>query len=169
MQTLTRTARLAARLPILVASVTLFSLMVLTFLDVVLRSTVNAPIEAATELTRLAIAIMVFSCLPVLSARGGHITVDLADPLFDRFGLARLRDGLVHTASGLMLLWPAKRVVDLAERARDYGDQTEYLAIPSYLIGWFIAIMTFLTAFTLIALGMIHWFAPRYLTGPAHD
>ncbi len=167
MPSLIHTARAAARLPLFVASVTLFALMVLTFCDVVLRSAFNAPIEAATELTRLAIAIIVFSSLPVLSARGEHITVDLADPIFDRFGLARLRDGLVHTLSGAMLLWPASRVIDLAERARDYGDTTEYLAIPSYLIGWFIAIMTFITAFTLIVLGLLHWFAPHLLR-PAH-
>jgi TRAP-type transport system small permease protein len=163
MPSLIRSARLAARLPVLVASVTLFALMVLTFCDVVLRSALNAPIEAATELIRIAIAIVVFSALPVLSARGEHITVDLADPLFDRWGLVRLRDGLVHTLSGAILIWPAKRVVDLAERARDYGDQTEYLAIPAYLIGWFIAIMTFVTAFTLIALGLLRWFAPHLL------
>ena len=43
----------------------------------------------------------------------------------------------------------------LAERARDYGDVTEYLAIPQFYIGWFIALMTFVSAFVLVARGLI--------------
>ena len=42
-------------------------MMIMTFFDVVLRSTVNTPIEAATELTRILMAIVVFSALPVVS------------------------------------------------------------------------------------------------------
>lgn len=157
--------RLAA-LPLAITSIALFALMVLTFLDVLLRSTLNAPIEAATELTRIAIAIVVFSAMPILSARNQHISVDLTDGIFHRLRLERARDGFVALACGLMLLWPANRVVVLAERARDYGDQTEYLAIPTFLIGWFIAIMTFITAFVLIARGLMHWVAPHLLVRP---
>lgn len=163
MQALIRMARLAGTLPMAVASVALFALMVLTFCDVVLRSAFNAPIEAATELTRIAIAIVVFSTLPILSARGEHITVDLADGIFDRLRIARWRDGLVHLACGAMLYWPAERVVDLAERARSYGDQTEYLAIPTFYIEWFIAIMTGITALVLVLKGLLTLFAPRSL------
>ncbi|SDO21587.1 TRAP-type C4-dicarboxylate transport system, small permease component [Lutimaribacter pacificus] len=160
---LKRLAQLAAVLPILVASIALFALMVLTFCDVILRSAFNAPIEAATELTRIAIAVIVFSALPLLSARGQHISVDLLDPIFARFRLARWRDGIVNLACGVMLYFPASRVVDLAQRARSYGDQTEYLNIPTYLIGWFIAIMSFATALVLILRGAVILFAPSKL------
>ncbi|SDI36816.1 TRAP transporter small permease [Lutimaribacter saemankumensis] len=163
MSLLKRLAQLAAVLPILVASITLFALMVLTFCDVILRSAFNAPIEAATELTRIAIAVIVFSALPLLSARGQHISVDLLDPLFARMHLARLRDGVVNLACGVMLYFPASRVIDLAQRARSYGDQTEYLNIPTYLIGWFIAIMSFATALVLILRGAVILFAPSKL------
>ena len=128
------------------ASVALFALMVLTFSDVVMRSAFNMPIEAATELIRISIAIIVFSSLPVLSGSDQHIVVDLADPIIDRLGLSRLRDGLVTLACGVMLWLPAERVVDLAERARSYGDRTEYLNIPTFYIAWFVALMTFVTA-----------------------
>lgn len=154
-------------LPMFVASFTLFALMVLTFADVVLRSAFNAPIEAATELTRIAMAVIVFSALPVLSARNGHIAVDLLDILFHRMRLERGRDGLIALVSGLLLVLPAMRIIDLAERARSYGDQTEYLAIPTYLIAWFIAAMTFLTAFVLIARGILLWVHPKAL-GASH-
>lgn len=149
--------------PVLLASLSLFSLMTMTFLDVIMRSFFNAPLEAATELTRLLMAIMVFSVLPVLSAQGGHIAVDLLDPLFSRRLIARLRDGLIFLACGIMLFWPAERVLVLAERARSYGDVTEYLAIPQFYIGWFIALMTSITAVVLIARAALTLFAPKLL------
>jgi TRAP-type C4-dicarboxylate transport system permease small subunit len=165
---LKRALKILSELPMLVAGIALFGLMVMTFFDVVLRSTINAPIEAATELTRMAIAIVVFASLPVLSGKGQHISVDLTDGLFQRFRLTRFRDGAVALLCGVILLWPAERVSVLAERARSYGDQTEYLGIPTYPIAWFIAIMTFITAIVLILNGLLRWFAPRLLEN-LHD
>ncbi|MEM7318451.1 MAG: TRAP transporter small permease subunit [Pseudomonadota bacterium] len=157
-------ARRASALPIYVACLALFVLMVMTFCDVLLRSIFNAPIEAATELTRILMAIMVFSVLPVISASNGHIAVDLTDGVFRRFRLSRVRDGLIHLLSGLMLIWPVQRVVILAERARDYGDVTEYLSIPTFLIGWFIALATAVTAATMVVTGLLYFLAPHLLT-----
>lgn len=150
--------------PVAVASVALFLLMALTFVDVVLRSTINAPIEAATELTRIAMAIVVFAALPVVSARDQHITVDLADPIFRHLRLERLRDGLVALVCGAMLYWPGMRVADLAARHKNYGDVTEYLAIPTFYIEYFICGMTLATAVILILRGLLLWFAPHLLT-----
>lgn len=155
--------RRLSQLPIMLASIVLFLLMVMTFADVILRSTFDAPIEAATELTRMFMAIIVFLILPIISGTQDHIVVDLADPLFTNKWAIRIRDTIINLACGVMLLWPAQRVVVLAERARDYGDVTEYLAIPQFYIGWFIAIMTFISAFVLIARGLITLFAPQYL------
>ena len=154
-------ARGASRLPILVACIALFSLMVLTFSDVILRSAFNSPIEAATEMTRILMAIVVFSVLPVISAKGGHISVDLTDGLFTHFKADRYRDALIYIASGLMLIWPAQRVGVLAERARSYGDVTEYLNIPQFYIGWFIAGAVWLTVFVMIMVGILLIFSPK--------
>ena len=156
-------ARRGAVAPVMLACLALFILMVMTFLDVMLRSVLNAPIEAATELTRILMAIMVFSVLPIISARGEHISVDLTDGIFLTLKLDRLRDGLIHIVSGVMLLWPIRRVWVLAERARDYGDVTEYLGIPQFYIGWFIAAATAVTAVALVVTGILHLFAPALL------
>jgi len=150
-------------IPMMMASLALFALMVLTFADVVMRSVFNAPIEAATELIRIGIALIVFSALPILSWRSQHIAVDLLDGPFARLNLQRWRDGLVAFACGVMLWAPASRVVDLAFRARSYGDQTEYLEIPTFYIAMFIAAMTFLTAVVLILRGLLHLLAPHLL------
>ena len=158
-----RVFRLLVNLPVLLASAALFALMAMTFADVLLRSIFNAPIEAATELTRMFMAIIVFSVLPVLSFQGAHISVDLLDGLFRHPLVARVKSAAIYLACGAMLWWPAGRVVVLAERARDYGDVTEYLGIPQFYIGWFIAVMTYLTAASLIARGLGELLAPKLL------
>lgn len=163
MSQVARLARRVAQLPIFLASAALFVLMIMTFADVVLRSAFNAPIEAATELTRMLMAITVFSVLPMLSVRNGHIVVDLLDPLVRGRLINRLRDAVVSIICGALLIVPAERVLVLAERARSYGDVTEYLNIPQFYIAWFIAIMTYITAAVLLGRGVIALFAPKLL------
>lgn len=159
MKLLLKIFRIASLLPTALAVMALFAMMTMTFADVLLRSTANMPIEAATELTRIFMAVLVFSALPIVSARGEHISVDLMDPVFGRWG--RLRDAIISLACGAMLFWPAERVVVLAERARDYGDITEYLGIPQHIIAWFIAILTFATMAVLIIRGVLLLVAPQ--------
>lgn len=160
--------RALTRFPIALAAAALFALMVMTFADVVLRSALNSPIPAATELTRIFMAIAVFSVLPLVSVTGGHIAVDLTDGPFARLGLARARDTIIHVVCGAALLWPAFRVWELAERTRGFGDVTEYLGIPQFLIGGFIAVLTGISALALIATGLLHAAAP-HLLAPRHE
>ncbi|WP_068313004.1 TRAP transporter small permease [Polycladidibacter hongkongensis] len=141
-------------LPVWVASAALFALMLMTFFDVIMRSLFNAPFEPATELTRILMAVLVFSVLPLISVRGGHINVDLLDGLFLRLRLHVWRDGLISLICGGLLYWPVMRLWVLAERARDYGDVTEYVGIPVYLVGWFICAMVALTAAAMIMQGL---------------
>lgn len=148
-----------AVLPTWLAAATLFILMGMTFADVILRSAFDAPIEWASELTRIFLAVVVFASLPLVSWRSQHIIVDLMDPLFSKRA-AQVRDIVIDLACGLLLLWPAKRVWDLAERARDFGDVTEHMEFPQYLIGWFIAAFTLITALVFIARGLTRIFAP---------
>jgi len=168
MKSIARVLSRLAELPMLLAAATLFILMVLTFADVIMRSTFSAPIEAATELTRIAMAVIVFSALPIVSGRADHIVVDLLDPLFRRAGIERILDGLVTLACGVLLIWPAMRSFDLAERAKSYGDLTEYLSIPVFYITWFIALMTLVTAGTMTLRGMVVLFKPDLLRD-THD
>jgi TRAP-type C4-dicarboxylate transport system permease small subunit len=164
---ITRWANRLATLPEWLACTTLFALMLMTFCDVIMRSVLNAPIEAATELTRLFMAIIVFSVLPVISAKGGHIVVDLLDSVIRSPILIRLRDNLMYILCGGLLILPAERVSVLAERARSYGDTTEYLNIPQFYIAWFIAAMTFITAIVLILRGLVGLFAPSTINTSA--
>lgn len=168
MSSLIRFLNALSQLPMIVASIALFALMCLTFADVLMRSIFNAPIEAATELIRMGIALIVFASLPVLSAQNGHITVDLLDGPFRKFKLERVRDTLVALLCAAMLWWPAGRIVDLAERAKGYGDVTEYLQILTFYVAYFIAVMTYLTAIALLGRAVLHMIAPQALV-PQND
>lgn len=159
---LKKAGRWLAFLPSVVAATSLFALMVMTFFDVILRSLFNDPIESATEMTRLFMAITVFSALPVITWRGEHIVVDLFDPLFsDRLG--RIRDVIINVVCGVVLFWPAVRVWQLAGRAKEYGDVTEYLNIPQFYIAYFIACATFVTAVVLLVRGICFVFVPQWV------
>ena len=162
-----RILRSLVTLPAAVAGTALFLLMLLTFSDVMLRSIFNAPIQAGADLTRLLMAVVVFSVLPVLSFRGDHISVDLMDGWFARRNLARWRDCAVSLVCGGMLIWPTQRIWVLAERSRSYGDVMEYLGAPVHYLVWFISAMTAITALALIARGFLIALRPKLLE--SHD
>lgn len=157
-------AKILLEIPLFLASIILFLMMALTFADVVMRSALDSPIEASTELIRIAMAVIVFSVLPVVSWRGEHISVDLLDRFFSPF-MTRLRDALVAIICGAILFLPAQRIVVLAERAASYGDVTEYLGIPQTYIAWMIAVMTFVTAAALVARGVVILISPDSVKG----
>lgn len=151
------------QIPVYAACLALFGLMVMTFSDVVLRSVANAPLSAATELTRILMAVIVFSIMPMVSTSGQHVAVDLTDPVFDRLGLARLRDGVIYLVCGGLLYWPLNRVWVLAERGRDFGDVTEYLNIPVFYVGWFIAFSLAITMVAMLITGVLTLVRPDLL------
>ncbi len=143
-----------ARLPMFFATLALFLMMWLTFFDVLLRSAFSNPIEASTELTRILMAAIVFSSLPVVSTKGDHIVVDLLDSLFSP-SAARIRDGLIYLIFGGLLFWPASRVLVLAERAREFGNATEYLHLPQFYVSYFIFFSIVATAIGMLVHGVL--------------
>lgn len=150
-------SRGAARCSTALAVTALFVMMLMTFLDVIFRSVLGQPIEAATELTRILMAVVVFSILPLMSFEGKHIAVDLVDQFLPQI-IQRLSDALLSMVCGVLLFWPAERCVVLANRARDYGDVTEYLAIPTFYLAWFITLSVFLTSIVLVLRGLLGLF-----------
>lgn len=159
-------------LPTHLSALALFALMLLTFADVMLRSVFNAPIEVAADLTRLLMAATVFSVMPALCWQGKQIAVDLLDGVAERAGLVRWRNAAVDLLCGAALIWPVQRIGVLAERARSYGDEMEYLGLPLHITGWFICALTALTAATLLLRGGLWLFAPatfHQTEGDSHD
>jgi TRAP-type transport system small permease protein len=133
----------------IVAALTLFSLMAITCVDVVGRYFFNSPLGAATELTRMMMAIVVFCGLPVACMREEHITVDLLDAISPR-GIINARQTIMNLIAAVAMAGVAYRVWILAFRAKEYGDTTEFLQISLFYITLFICIMSAVTALALL-------------------
>jgi TRAP-type C4-dicarboxylate transport system permease small subunit len=131
------------------AGATLFLLMALTAVDVVGRYLLSRPLPGSLELTEIMMSVMIFAALPLVTARGGHIAVDLADHLFPE-RLKRWIDRLVSLvcAAGLAVL--AWRLAVKAMQLGRYGDVTAALTIPLYPLAWFMAVGVGLTAIVLL-------------------
>ena len=137
--------RRAADLPGLFAALVLFGLMALTALDVLLRSVANAPLPAAPELTRVGLAVLVFCALPLVSAQGRHVTVDLADDWLPGRVSAH-KEYAVMWICGVVLIPVGLRCIELAGRERGYGTVSEYLAFPVWAVSGFVGAAVLVTA-----------------------
>lgn len=61
----------------------LFSMVALTFVDVIGRRLFDHPVFGAYDITEHQMAFIVFCGLPLVTAVGGHLTVDLFDGIVD--------------------------------------------------------------------------------------
>ncbi|RTE65740.1 TRAP transporter small permease [Amphritea opalescens] len=137
----------------LIAAVTLFLLMMLTCADVFGRYFLSNSVDGTTELTEMAIAIMVFAEMPVITWRGGHVVVDILDRMMGSTLIKIL--GLV--AAFLMstsLYFLAVRIFELAERSLRRSEVTEFLQFPTGYVVEYIAIMSWITAALMISYGV---------------
>jgi TRAP-type transport system small permease protein len=135
------------------SAVTLFALMMVTCVDVVGRYVFNSPLTGSTELTEIAVGIVVFSVLPIISWRNDHIVVDLLDPLFP--ALAQfIRTIIINICICIGLLFLGQRINVLGERSLSYEEVTEYLEIPAGWMMHFIGYICWVTAFMVATLGI---------------
>jgi len=136
-----------------IAAATLMALMLLTCADVFSRSVFDDSIDGATELTEIGIAILVFAEMPVITWRGGHVVVDILDRMM---GNAMLK--VLGLLSALLvstsLYFLAERIYAIAARSLRRGEVTEYLELPVGLIVQYIAVMSWVTAATMITYGI---------------
>jgi TRAP-type C4-dicarboxylate transport system permease small subunit len=117
-----------------IGAVVLFGMMMLTFVDVILRYGFNASLRGAFEITELMMVILIYAGLPVVSRNDLHVTTDL----IDRFLAARVRraiDVVVHLVCATVLFGAAWIVWIKAGRAARLGDVTAalHLALAPYV------------------------------------
>ena len=130
------------------ASAILFALMVLTFADVVLRYLFNRPIRGGFELTELALLVLIFAGLPLVSHADEHVTMDFIDRMLPRrLGDAWMR--FMHAACAALLLFLSWQIWIKAGRISEYGDTTDVLRIS---VGPFVYFMAAMIALT----GLVH-------------
>jgi len=140
------------------ASVILFCMMTLTFVDVILRYLFNRPLRGAFEVTELMLLVLIFAGLPLVTHANEHVTMDLIDRWLNprlRNALRRLMEA-ISAALMFVLTW---FMWIKAQRIAGYGDTTDVLRIA---VGPFVY---FMVAMILLS-GLLHLYrafaaAPR--------
>ena len=130
------------------ASIILFSMMVLTFADVVMRYLLNQPIRGGFELTELMLLLLIFAGLPLVSHADEHVTMDFVDRILPD----RARNLLVRAVHGLcaaVMFFLTWQVWLKAGKIYGYGDTTDVLRIS---VGPFVYFMDAMIALT----GLVH-------------
>ncbi|GAB2183534.1 TRAP transporter small permease [Roseibium sp. LAB1] len=107
----------------------------LTCVDVVARYAFNSPVNGAYELTELLLATLIFLALPLTTAAGEHIEVELLDGLKSAF-LKRLGTLVAAVCTVGILALIAFKLFEHAEKMDRRGQVTDSLQIPLSLIGW---------------------------------
>lgn len=88
-------------------------LILVTCIDVVGRYMFNSPLSGAYEMVQCLLGALVFVALPLTTAKGGHVEVDLLLPLLPE-QVNRVLGRLAGAISALVLLYFAYRLALLA-------------------------------------------------------
>ena len=134
----------------IVASALLFSMMVLTFFDVVGRYLLNKPIRGAFEITELGLLVLIFAGLPLVSHADEHVTMDFIDRVLSP-AATRALIRIVHALCAAIMFFLAWQVWIKANRIAGYADTTDVLRVPIGPFVYFMAMMIGLT-------GIVHVF-----------
>src|SRR4249920_1588058 len=97
------------------SSVLLLGMMVLTFFDVVGRYLLNKPIRGAFEVTELALLVLIFAGLPLVSHADEHVTMDFIDRILPA-RLARAWIRAMHAICAAIMFFLAWQVWIKADR-----------------------------------------------------
>ncbi|AOW82627.1 TRAP transporter small permease [Vibrio mimicus] len=125
------------------AALSLFLMMVVTFIDVMSRNILNAPILGATEMIEVLLAIMVFMAYPLVSWQEENICVDLLDNYFPNKWIG-LRQIIINLICACSLILVALTNWKLAERSLEYEEVTEILELPLGYVTYLISITGFI-------------------------
>jgi TRAP-type transport system small permease protein len=131
------------------AGAILFAMMSLTFVDVVGRYVFSKPVPGGFEITELLMAGLIFTGLPLVTAKEQHVTIDMLDPLIPEAWRVWQRRA-VNLACAVCVGAVAWRLWVKAGQTAAYGDTTATLLLPLAPIAYAMAALTTVTAAILL-------------------
>lgn len=129
----------------LMAAMALFSIMLLTLVDVTGRKFFNHSVPGGLEITEILMVVVIFGALPLVSWRGEHVVFDSLDPFIPAW-LHRIQQRVVHLFCAIAFVWMARLMLLRADRFTEYGDITVHLQLPLAPVAWVMALFLFITA-----------------------
>ncbi len=125
--------------------VLLSAMVALTFVDVLGRRLANTPVFGANDITEHLMAIIIFSGLPLLTARRGHLSIDLLDHWLLRPAWRPWHKAVDVLIAAVLALIAWQYFVAVGE-AQQIDEVSPALNIPRYWMYAYIAITTSLAA-----------------------
>ena len=129
----------------LVLVVLLSAMVALTFVDVLGRRFFNTPVFGANDITEHLMAVIIFSGLPLLTARRGHLSIDLLDHWLLRPQWRMWHKAVDVLIAAVLALIAWEYFVAIAE-ARQINEVSPALNIPRHWMYAYIATTTALAA-----------------------
>lgn len=128
----------------------LLAMVALTFVDVIGRRLFGEPVYGANDITEHLMALVVFAGLPLVTAAGAHLTIDLLDKLLDRPELAWWRTliGLLVASVFGVMAW---LFIKHGLNAMQISEVSQALRIPRAPLYFFIALSCALSALASLA------------------
>ena len=137
----------------------LLGMVALTFADAIGRRIVGKPIYGANDITEHLMALVVFAGLPLVTAAGAHLTIDLLDKLVNKHWMAwwRVLISVIVTAVLAVVAW---LFVKHGLNASRISEVSQALRVPRAPLYFFMAASCALSALAALAIAF---------TGPMVD
>ena len=132
-----------------VAALLIVALIGVTCVDVIGRYALNRPFGGAYELTQILLAALVFVALPLTTADGGHVEVDLALHLLSR-RVQRVLGRLAGAVASVALAFFAWRLVVIGMDQLHDGTRSASLAIPMAPLAFLAAVSCAVSAILIL-------------------
>ncbi|MFV0384743.1 TRAP transporter small permease [Paracoccus sp. (in: a-proteobacteria)] len=129
-----------------IGAVLILGIMGLTFVDVIGRYVLHAPLRGAYDMIEVAMTLTIFWFLPELSRSGSHISVELIS--MGTGPVARLRRFVVELICLVTALAMAWQLYDLAGVFQKFGDASLVIGIPKAPVTMAAAALTGVMAVT---------------------
>jgi TRAP-type C4-dicarboxylate transport system permease small subunit len=124
-----------------ICSVLIFTMMILTFADVIGRYVFISPIFGAAEMIQFLLAMTIFAGLSLVNAHDDHITVDLFEPFLDQF-MPNVRRFLVQTFSVVVMAIITVEMTRFALEAHQLSSITVVLEWPLVIVSGAVAALS---------------------------
>ncbi|NBY03970.1 MAG: TRAP transporter small permease [Betaproteobacteria bacterium] len=134
-----------------ISAVVLFGMMIITAVDVFGRYVLNQPLPGGFEITEMALAVLIYAALPLVSMRREHIVIDTLDSLMSP-GVKAFFNQLSDLICCLTLSGIGYLIFRRAARVAEYGDTTNVLKWPLAPVAYIMGAMICIAAITHLVL-----------------
>ncbi|RYG90994.1 TRAP transporter small permease [Loktanella sp. IMCC34160] len=132
----------------------LLSMVALTFADVIGRRLIGKPIYGANDITEHLMALVVFAGLPLVTAAGAHLTIDILDKLVSKPWMIWWR-ALIAVLVTVVLATIAWLFVKHGMNAAQISEVSQALRVPRGPLYFFMAASCGLSALAALSISIV--------------